>query len=68
MIQLLIKNIPIKLNLFVVRESGNEHRVVSGIGIVNCLYFNPQLERFWIVDYRIYNPESDEKSKIDNVQ
>ena len=48
--------------------SGNEHRVVRGIGIVNCLYFNPQIERFWMIDYRIYNPESDEKSKIDHVE
>ncbi|MGB3509253.1 MAG: hypothetical protein WBA93_08430 [Microcoleaceae cyanobacterium] len=42
--------------------------MVSGIGIVNCLYFNPQVERLGIIDYRIYNPESDEKSKIDHVE
>ncbi len=41
---------------------------MSGIGIVNCLYFNPKIERFWIIDYRIYNPESDEKSKINHVE
>ena len=41
---------------------------MSGIGIVNCLYFHPKIERFWIIDYRIYNPENDEKSKIDNVE
>ncbi|NES69121.1 MAG: hypothetical protein F6K24_29760 [Okeania sp. SIO2D1] len=54
--------------MFGVSERGNEHRVVRGIGIVNCLYFNPQRERFWIIDYRIENPESDEKSKIEHVE
>ncbi len=57
-----------KIELVRRQYSGNEHGVVSGIGIVNCLYFNPDLERFWIIDYRIYNPENDEKSKIDHVQ
>ncbi|NES69379.1 MAG: transposase [Okeania sp. SIO2D1] len=56
-----------KIELVRRQYSGNEHKVVRGIRIVNCLYFNPQRERFWIIDYRIYNPESDEKSKIDNV-
>ncbi len=68
MIQLLIKNIQGQIELFRRQYSGNEHGVVSGIGIVNCLYFNPDIERLWIIDYRIYNPESDEKSKIDHVQ
>ena len=67
MIQLLIKNILMHIELVRRQYSGNEHKVVRGIGIVNCLYFNPQIERFWIIDYRIYNPESDEKSKIDHV-
>ncbi len=54
-----------KIELVRRQYSGNEHRIVRGIGVVNCLYFNPKIERFWIIDYRIYNPESDEKSKID---
>ncbi|NEP85200.1 MAG: hypothetical protein F6K39_48215 [Okeania sp. SIO3B3] len=48
--------------------SGNEHTVVRGIGVVNCLYFNPKTEPDRIIDYRIYDPESDEKSKIDHVE
>ena len=56
------------MSLSSVSERGNKHGVVRGIGVVNCLYFNPQIERFWIVDYRIYNPEVDEKSKINHVE
>ncbi|GGA20629.1 hypothetical protein CYANOKiyG1_35590 [Okeania sp. KiyG1] len=25
--------------------SGNEHQVIRGIGVVNCIYFNPQTEQ-----------------------
>jgi Transposase DDE domain len=48
--------------------SGNEHGVVKGIGIVSCIYVNPKTQQFWVVDYRIFNPESDGKTKIDHVQ
>jgi hypothetical protein len=47
--------------------SGNEHAVIKGIGLVNCLYYNPELDRFWVVDYRIFDPERDGKSKLDHV-
>ncbi|ACC82704.1 hypothetical protein Npun_R4329 [Nostoc punctiforme PCC 73102] len=33
--------------------SGNEHGVLKGIGVVNCVYINPTLQRFWVIDYRI---------------
>jgi hypothetical protein len=36
--------------------SGTEHRVLSGIGLVNCVYVNPELGLFWVIDYRIYDP------------
>ena len=48
--------------------SGNEHQVIHGIGIVNCIYFNPQNEQLWIIDYRIYDPDTDKKTKIDHVE
>ena len=35
--------------------------------MVNCVYYNPQLDRFWVVDYRIFDPERDGKSKLDHV-
>ena len=31
--------------------SGNEHGIVKGIGIVNCIYFNPKIELIWLIDY-----------------
>lgn len=48
--------------------SGNTHGLIKGIGIINCLYVNPDTGQYWIVDYRIYDPEGDGKSKIDHVQ
>lgn len=47
--------------------SGNCHGVVKGIGIVTCVYVNPELEKFWVIDYRIFDPDKDGKSKIDHV-
>jgi hypothetical protein len=37
--------------------SGNERHVIRGIGVVTCVYVNPELGRFWVVDYRLYAPE-----------
>jgi DDE superfamily endonuclease len=48
--------------------SGNEHGVVKGIGIVNCIYVNPKSQNFWVIDYRIFNPENDGLTKIDHVK
>jgi hypothetical protein len=47
--------------------SGNAHGIIKGIGLVNCLYYNPELDRYWLLDYRIFNPDQDQKSKIDHV-
>ena len=48
--------------------SGNAHAVIKGIGVVTCVYINPALDQFWIIDYRIYDPERDGKSKLDHVR
>ena len=48
--------------------SGNEHKVIKGIGVVTCVYVNPDTEQFWAIDYRLYNPEADGKSKLDHVK
>ncbi|AVH70560.1 transposase [Nostoc sp. 'Lobaria pulmonaria (5183) cyanobiont'] len=48
--------------------SGNEHGVIRGIGIVNCIYVNPKTLNFWVIDYRIFNPDNDGLSKIDHVK
>jgi len=47
--------------------SGNAHAVIKGIGLVNCVYVNPETEQFWLVDYRLFVPEADGKSKLDHV-
>ncbi len=48
--------------------SGNAHGVVRGIGLVNCIYINPETSEFWLIDYRIFDPERDGKSKVDHLQ
>jgi hypothetical protein len=48
--------------------SGNEKGVIRGMGVVSCVYVNPKTEHFWVVDYRIFDPEADEKSKLDHVE
>jgi hypothetical protein len=47
--------------------SGNAHGLVKGIGVVTCVYVNATLDQFWIIDYRIYAPESDGKTKLAHV-
>jgi len=56
-----------KIELVRRQYSGNAHGIIKGIGVVNCVYFNPVANRFWLIDYRIFNPEQDGKSKIDHV-
>ena len=30
--------------------SGNEHRVVRGIGLISCAYVNPETSQFWVIE------------------
>lgn len=48
--------------------SGNEKGVIRGIGVVSCVYVNPHSEQFWVIDYRIFDPDTDGKSKLDHVE
>ena len=48
--------------------SGNARRTINGIGIVTCVYVNVALDRYWLIDYRIYDKRGDGKSKLDHVQ
>jgi hypothetical protein len=48
--------------------SGNAHGLIKGIGIVNCVYVNPETDQYWVIDYRIYDPAGDGKSKLDHVR
>jgi hypothetical protein len=47
--------------------SGAAKGIVEGIGVVTCVYVNPVLDRFWIIDYRIFAPDTDGKTKLDHV-
>ena len=62
------KNFSHKIELVRRQYSGNAHGVIKGIGIVTCVYVNPDLDQFWIIDYRIYDPDGDGKTKLDHVQ
>lgn len=48
--------------------SGNEHRVIKGIGVVNCLYVNPDTGEYWVIDWRVYDPDADGKTKLDHAR
>ena len=36
----------------------------NDIGVVTCVYVNPELDAYWIIDFRIYDRQSDGKSKL----
>ncbi len=48
--------------------SGNGHGVVKGIGVANCVYVNLDTGEHWIIDWRIYDPDGDGKTKLDHVR
>jgi DDE superfamily endonuclease len=48
--------------------SGKEKRQMNGIAIVTCVYVNPETEEYWLIDYRIYHPETDGKTKLDHAR
>ena len=62
------KNHSFSIELVRRQYSGNAHGIIKGIGMVNCLYVNPDSGQYWIVDYRIFNPDGDGKSKLDHVE
>jgi hypothetical protein len=61
-------NTSFKIELVRRQYSGNAHEVIKGIGVVTCVYINPETEQFWIIDYRIYDPDRDGKTKLDHVK
>ncbi len=48
--------------------SGNAKKVIRGIGVDTYVYVNPETDQFWSIDYRIYDPEVDGKTKIDHLR
>ena len=57
-----------KIELVRQQWSGNAKQVIRGIGVVTCVYVNPETDQFWIIDYRIFAPETDHKSKLDHMR
>jgi hypothetical protein len=53
-----------KMGLVRRQWSGNAGGVIRGIGVVTCIYVNPETGQFWVIDYRIYDPDGDGKTKI----
>lgn len=47
--------------------SGNAHGIIKGIGVVNCLYLDPINKQFWLIDFRVFDPGTDGKTKLDHV-
>ncbi len=48
--------------------SGNAHGLVMGISVVNCVYYNPETNQFWVIDYRVYNPDADCRDKLEHME
>lgn len=47
--------------------SGNVGGIIQGIGVVVMLYYVPPLDKFYLLGYRLFDPDLDGKSKIDHV-
>jgi hypothetical protein len=62
------KNYSFVMELVRRQWSGNAKSVIKGIGIVTCIYVNPELNRFWLIDYRIFAPDEDGKTKLDHAK
>ncbi len=62
------KNSSFAIELVRRQYSGNAGGVIKGIGVVTCVYVNPATDQFWLIDYRIYDPDGDGKTKLDHVR
>jgi hypothetical protein len=61
------KNFSRQIALVRWQYSGNAHGILKGIGVVTCVYVNPDCDQFWIIDYRLYDPAGDGKTKLVHV-
>lgn len=62
------KNSSSKIEMVRRQYSGNAGKVIKGIGVVTCVYVNPRTGQYWIIDYRFYDKDSDEKTKLHHVK
>lgn len=62
------KNFSRKIETVRRQYSGNAHGIIRGIGVVTCVYVNPDEDKFWITDFRIFDPDGDGKTKLEHVR
>lgn len=62
------KNYSNRIELVRRQWSGNAKSVIKGIGVVTCVYVNPDINDFWVIDYRVFAPQDDGKSKLAHVE
>jgi hypothetical protein len=62
------KNSSFAIELVRHQYSGNAKAVIKGIGVVTCVYVHPDLDQFWLIDYRLHDPDGDGKTKLDHVR
>ena len=43
--------------------SSSVHGVIAGIGLVTCTYVNFETNPFWLIDYRLFAHDDDDKTK-----
>jgi hypothetical protein len=56
------------LELVRAQYSGNEHRVIKGIGVVSLVHSAGKDADFYPIDYRVYAPDVDGKTKNEHFQ
>ena len=44
-----------------------KHKPINGTEVVISVYYNPEIDRYWVINYRIYQADQDGKSKIDHL-
>ena len=62
------KNSSFAIELVRHQYRGNAKAVSKGIGVVTCVYVHPDLDQFWLIDYRLYAPDGDGKTTLDHVR
>jgi hypothetical protein len=61
------KRLSSKIELVRRQYTGNEDRVIWGIGLINCIYINAETGYYSVIDYQIYAPDGDGDTKLDHV-
>ena len=45
----------------------NVHGMIAGIGLVTCVYVNPETDQFWLLNYCLFAPKADGKTNLNPV-